>query len=54
MSQDERDDPGCPEHLYRLKAVDFRPDSGAWSEYVCVRCDVPLLVPPGGTHPQTV
>ena len=46
------DAPGCVECVWRLDGVTF--GEGSHSEYVCVRCGVLLLVPPGGGHPQTV
>ena len=44
--------PSCVEHVWRLSEVTFA--DGSHSEYVCTRCDVLLLVPPGAPHPQTV
>lgn len=44
--------PPCVEHVWLLVEVTFA--EGSHSEYVCTRCDVLLLVPPGGVHPQTV
>lgn len=44
--------PDCPEHVWRLGAVTFA--AGAFSEYVCVRCDADMLVGPGEWPPQTV
>lgn len=47
------DDQDCVEHLHRLDSVEFRAD-GSWTEYRCERCDAVVLVPPGGSHPETV
>lgn len=47
------DDAGCVEHVWRLVGVTVG-DGGAVTEYVCTRCEAPLLVPPGGVHPATV
>jgi hypothetical protein len=47
------DHAACLEHVDRLTAVDIGLD-GAWSTYVCIRCDEERLVGPGEIHPQTV
>lgn len=54
LSNDQVDDgDSCLEHLWRFEAVEFGP-AGSWSEYRCERCGSPLLVEPGGIHPETV
>lgn len=54
LSNDQADNgDSCLEHLWRFEAVEFGP-AGSWSEYRCERCGSPLLVEPGGIHPETV
>ena len=45
--------PVCVEHVWRLVAVTFA-KGGSFTEYSCPRCGSDLLVPPFGTHPETV
>lgn len=42
---------GEPVHLWRVETVEFGGD-GASTTYRCDLCDVVLVVPPGGTHPD--
>lgn len=46
-------DGGCP-GMWRLVGATVNPDTGAVTEYVCELCEGLLVVPPGGTHPETV
>jgi hypothetical protein len=39
--------------MWRFTAAVVDEEEGAVTEYVCDLCGALLLVPPGGTHPET-